>query len=135
MVIVYDSKTGNVERFVKKLKKYCPNLSCIPIEEYNYKLGPYHLITHTTKNGEVSENIKKLLYSGYESVNNLLNLQSISSSGNKNWGKNFGKAADIIIETIFRLGIKTPPIFLKFELSGTVHDVETYINKLKAYGK
>lgn len=135
MVIVYDSRTGNVERFIRKLQAYKPGLFCIPIEDYNHELGPYHLITHTTNFGQIPEKTANFLYRCEDSDLNFVNLQSISSSGNKNWGKNFGVAADSIYNTSLLYKKEGVPIFLKFELSGTVQDVKTYLKKLKTYGK
>lgn len=135
MIIVYDSKTGNVDRFINKIKHNLPHLFCIPIDEYHSELGPYHLITHTTNFGKVSNKVGELLYYSMEAEENYVNLLSISSSGNRNWGKNFAVAADLIQDKAYDYGVTPPPIFLKFELSGTVNDVKTYINKLQNYGK
>lgn len=135
MLIVYDSKTGNVKRFIKKLEEKDPKLFCIPVEEYHDELGPYHLITHTTKQGEVPEKTCELLYYGMDSEENFVNLLSVSSSGNKNWGPNYAKAADVIENTSWLYHNPGIPILLKFELSGTDNDVETYLNKLKTYGE
>lgn len=136
MTIVYDSQTGNVERFIKKLRAKNSKLFCIPTEDYHIGLGEYHLITHTTKIGKIPPKTLDLLYNGdIQSTKNFVNLLSVSSSGNKNWGNNFAKAADSIQYTSFLFKKEGVPILLKFELSGTDDDVDTYLEKLENYGK
>lgn len=135
MVVVYDSQTGNVERFIKKLCIKNPKLFCIPIEEYHKGLGKFHLITHTTKLGQIPKKTVDLLYKGNDYKENFVNLQSVSSSGNRNWGKNFAIAADMISMCSSLYKENKTPIFLKFELSGTVQDVNEYLKQLENYAK
>ena len=48
MIIVYASKTHNVERFCKKIKRY----ESVRVEDYDPSMGEYVLITYTTGFGE-----------------------------------------------------------------------------------
>lgn len=118
MFIYYDSRTGNVERFIQKLKlqrdwnfiKISPDL----IPESNG-----HLITYTTNFGEVPRSTFRFMESYAEKI------KSVSSSGNMNWGQSFGLAADKIAS---RYQI---PLLLKFELSGLPQDVDALINRIE----
>lgn len=119
ILIVYDSRTGNVSRFVDKLKKRVAwsFLKANP----DIKLGkPYHLLTYTTGIGEVPESTKSFL-------ENNSDVLTVSSSGNLNWGLYFGQAADLISESY---GAK---ILYKFELSGTTADIEEFIERTEQY--
>ncbi|NMM53121.1 class Ib ribonucleoside-diphosphate reductase assembly flavoprotein NrdI [Paenibacillus aquistagni] len=106
MRIVFDSKTGNVKRFVGKLDMECTQITPeLEIEE------PYILITYTTGFGQTPQMTKDFL-----SRNGRLPL-AVASSGNMNWGNNYGRAANLIAE---QYGV---PVLMKFELSGTQKDV------------
>ncbi len=52
MLIAYDSKTGNVKRFINKLK-----LPAVQIEEQMTIEEPYVLITYTTGFGQIPERV------------------------------------------------------------------------------
>ncbi|WP_372011436.1 class Ib ribonucleoside-diphosphate reductase assembly flavoprotein NrdI [Paenibacillus chitinolyticus] len=110
MIIIYDSKTGNVERFVKKL-----NLECYRIVPQLKVSTSFILVTYTTGFGEVSRSTKDFLEANH------VHLKGVASSGNRNWGVKFAKAADIIADTY-----KVPAI-IKFELSGTEKDVAKFM--------
>ncbi len=120
MWIYYDSKTGNVQRFMEKIKAE----RHWHIEKINSDMHidhPGHLVTFTTRIGEIPESTMKFLQSNADRI------QTISSSGNRNWGKNFAVAADRVSGAF---GI---PITLKFELSGTRTDVSSFINAIENY--
>ena len=121
MYIYYDSKTGNVERFIKKMQSQRPDWHFIKINPTMIIKNEGHFLTFTTKIGEVPETTDKFL----ENENNRKLIKSVSSSGNRNWGVFFAVAADKIQE---KYGI---PVLMKFELSGTNTEVENYINYLE----
>lgn len=107
MLIVYDSKTGNVDRFVNKLKLHCLRISS------DIKVStPFILITYTTGFGQVPLSTLYFLqqYGDF--------LRGVASSGNMNWGELYGLAADRIAR------MYAVPMLLKFELSGTKQDIE-----------
>lgn len=84
-----------------------------------------HLVTFTTRFGDVPETTKAFL----QRVSH--RLLSVSSSGNRNWGQNFALAGDKIASE-YHL-----PLALKFELSGTMEDVQQFIDIIiskKHYG-
>lgn len=116
--IYYDSKTGNVERFVNRLQ--------IERNWHIQKIGngfepvhPGHLITYTTGFGEVPLSTLCFLEKHKELI------QTISCSGNKNWGPNFALAATKIAAEF------TLPVLLQFELSGTKKDIQHFIEKIE----
>ena len=121
--IYYDTKTGNVERFIQKVaeltgwhvQKIQPNMT---VEHEG------HLVTFTTRFGEIPETTKNFLQHAGSY------LRSVSSSGNRNWGRNFGLAGDRIAA---EYGL---PLAFKFELSGTMEDVKEFIDIIatKYYG-
>ena len=94
MYIYYDSKTGNVERFIKKMQSQRPDWHFIKINPTMIIKNEGHFLTFTTKIGEVPETTDKFLENG----NNSKLIKSVSSSGNRNWGQFFALAADKIQE-------------------------------------
>ncbi len=121
MFVYYDSKTGNVQRFIDKIKKEKPEWSFVKISGDMEISENGHLVTFTTNFGEIPDTTEKFL----ENENNRKCIKSVSSSGNMNWGTLFGKAADNIEE---KYGI---PVLMKFELSGTHVQVEYFINSIE----
>ena len=121
MFVYYDSKTGNVQRFIDKIKKEKPEWSFVKISGDMEISENGHLVTFTTNFGEIPDTTEKFL----ENENNKKYIKSVSSSGNMNWGTLFGKAADNIEE---KYGI---PVLMKFELSGTSKEIRNYIKYLE----
>ena len=121
MYIYYDSKTGNVERFIKKMQMQRPEWHVIKIKPEMTIENEGHFLTFTTKIGEIPVTTNKFL----RNENNSKLLKSVSSSGNRNWGQFFALAADKIQQ---KYGI---PVLMKFELSGTNTEVENYIDYLE----
>jgi protein involved in ribonucleotide reduction len=109
MIITYDSMTGNVERFVQKL-----GFECIRVQENLILDKPYVLITYTTGFGQVPAKVLAFLN------NNRSGLYGVAASGNRNWGDNFARSADLIAEQ------HQVPVISKFELCGTERDVEQF---------
>lgn len=109
MIIAYDSKTGNVQKFVNKL-----NMRSIKITEDLILNEKFILITYTTGFGQVPDKVMKFLKNNYH------NMVAVAASGNLNWGDNYCKSADIISELY---GV---PVLYKFELQGTDKDVENF---------
>ncbi|WP_342488673.1 class Ib ribonucleoside-diphosphate reductase assembly flavoprotein NrdI [Bacillus sp. FSL R7-0651] len=118
MLITYDTLTGNVQRFADKItnNKY---LNVKKITEDTMITEPFIHITYTIGFGEVPKLTQVFIH------NNKEMLRGISSSGNKNWGNNFGLAADKIANQY------SVPILLKFELAGTDSDVAKFLQEVK----
>ena len=110
MLIVYDSKTGNVRRFFNKLG--LPENKGIEIRAGLKVYEPYILLTYTTGMGQVPQTTLDFLKT------NNRNLHAVVASGNKNWGQNFALSANKIS---IMYGV---PILHKFEMSGMPEDVE-----------
>lgn len=120
MRIYYDSRTGNVFRFIHKLKKvfeaHNTPVEFVKLTNFTNADTDGHLITYTAGFGEIS----KVTASFLEREDNSKYILSISSSGNMNWGENYAKASALINKYY---GI---PILLNFELSGTSQDAQHY---------
>lgn len=119
MVIAYDSKTGNVRRFVHKL-----NMKTVEINEHMTMDEPFVLVTYTTGFGQVPEKVHSFL------ERNSSQLKGVSASGNRNWGLSFAKSADTIAS------MYDVPVISKFELSGTTKDVQRFVegvNSIASY--
>lgn len=119
MIIYYDSKTGNVKRFIDKLAVLKPNWKMSDIRDG--QIGSGHLITYTAANGEVPTATMRFLQSNYKAV------LSVSASGNRNWGSRFANAADKIHDKF------DIPIAIKFELSGFESDVEFFMKYVEYF--
>ncbi|WP_241766572.1 class Ib ribonucleoside-diphosphate reductase assembly flavoprotein NrdI [Borrelia coriaceae] len=80
---------------------------------------PYVLLTYTFAFGKVPPEVEKFLKHNFELM------VGVAGSGNRNWGDSFCNAVNLIkneynVEEI-----------LKFELSGTSHDVENFIGRIE----
>lgn len=115
MLIAYDSKTGNVRRFINKLQ-----MPAIQIEEAMKVDEPFVLVTYTTGFGQVPEKVSSFLES------NASRMIGVAASGNRNWGDGFAKSADTISQ------LYDVPVLTKFELSGTKNDVERFVQGVHA---
>ncbi|MDW8091338.1 MAG: class Ib ribonucleoside-diphosphate reductase assembly flavoprotein NrdI [Meiothermus sp.] len=106
LLLVYASKTGNVARFVERL----------PLPKRRILDGgervevPCLLVTYTTGFGQVPPEVVRFV------EGNRPFIKGVAASGNRNWGQNFARAADLLSA---RYGL---PVLLKFELSGTEKD-------------
>ena len=80
MFVYYDSKTGNVQRFIDKIKKERPEWSFVKISGDMEILENGHLVTFTTNFGEIPDTTEKFL----KNENNRKYIKSVSSSGNMN---------------------------------------------------
>lgn len=117
MLIIFDSKTGNVRRFVNRL-----NLPKEQIKEVSSELSvsePYVLITYTTGIGQIPKSTLNFLEANHNQ------LKAVVASGNRNWGQNFAISADKISD---KYGI---PILYKFEMSGMPEDIKTFKERVQ----
>ncbi|MBB6637034.1 class Ib ribonucleoside-diphosphate reductase assembly flavoprotein NrdI [Cohnella thailandensis] len=109
MLIAYDSKTGNVKRFIRKL-----DLPAVQIDEQTKLDEPFVLVTYTTGFGQPPAKVMSFLQHNHD------RMVGVSASGNRNWGDGFAKSADLISQ---KYGV---PVLMKFEMSGTSVDVEKF---------
>jgi len=117
LLIVYDSKTKNVERFVQKLDM--PNTK---IHRDLVVSEKFVLITYTTGFGAVPKSTIDFLRNNPKHAENIV---GVCASGNKNWGMRFAFSADRISEE-FEVNI-----LHKFEMSGLDSDVEKVKSEVK----
>lgn len=108
MVIYYDTKTGNVKRFIEKL-----GVQAIPVDSTLLVNEPFLMITYTFGFGQIPQTTYDFLQ------RNAANLMGVASSGNRAWGAMFGNAATLISQ------IYSVPMVRKFELGGSQDDVQT----------
>lgn len=119
MIIYFDSRTGNVQRFAQKVAAERPFWNVVNIRD-GY-VGPGHLITYTAGAGQVPEKTRDFLEDNNE------NIHTVSASGNRNWGQRFGAAARRI-NADYNI-----PINHVFELSGFEADLKTFISKVQTH--
>ncbi|MGN5650855.1 class Ib ribonucleoside-diphosphate reductase assembly flavoprotein NrdI [Bacillus sp. Brlt_9] len=119
MLIVYASKTGKVRSFVNKL-----GMRAVEIKDEVILTEPFVLITYTIGFGQVPDEVQNFL------EDNHIYLRGVISSGNRNWGNNFGKAADIISQKYRLADGSNIPLLHKFEMAGTNKDIEIVRNRI-----
>ncbi|MGO1136502.1 class Ib ribonucleoside-diphosphate reductase assembly flavoprotein NrdI [Bacillus subtilis] len=106
MLIAYYSRTGNVRRFVAKT-----GLPAVEITPNLTLAEPFVCVTGTYGFGQVALPVVDFLAA------NSAHLAGVAASGNRNWGGNYAKAADLIAA---QYGV---PVVGRFELAGTDEDV------------
>lgn len=114
MLIVYDSRTGNVRRFVNGLGR-----RTVAAAEAGELQEPFVLVTYTTGFGQVPDSTTRFLQKNGHC------LAGVASSGNRNWGDGFAKAADRIAAQ-YRV-----PVLARFELSGTAKEAAQFLQELE----
>ncbi|MEC1408858.1 class Ib ribonucleoside-diphosphate reductase assembly flavoprotein NrdI [Bacillus halotolerans] len=122
MVITYESKTGNVRRFVKALQQEF-DIESIEITDDTIINQEFIHITYTIGFGEVPERTLSFIN------NNKNKIRGVAVSGNKVWGDNYGLAGDKL-SAKFHI-----PLLLKFELSGTKQDLEKIVQEVQLIDK
>ena len=116
--IYYDSRTGNVQRFINKVTQIT-GWQAHKIEADMKMEASGHLVTYTTKIGSIPDKTKVFLEQHARKIH------SVTSSGNRNWGQNFGRAGNKVSEDY------DIPLAMKFELSGTMEDIHQFIEIIK----
>lgn len=115
MLIVYDTKTGNVSRFIKKLNYD----NVVKISNDLEVTEPFVLVTYTTGMGQIPSTTYDFL------LKNHSYLKGVAASGNKVWGDNFAKSADIISHQY------SVPLIHQFELAGMASDISYFLNQVQ----
>ena len=121
-IVYFSNVTGNTARFVEKLN-FLGDKYQIPLKG-NFDVNPknnFIIITPTYGDGDgkgmVPHQVKKFL------KNNNAKLIGVIAAGNRNFGKEFGLAADLIS---YKFKV---PVLYKFEIAGLPEDVEK-VNKI-----
>lgn len=129
LIVYYSSTSGNTHRFVDALgirsiripismKETCPTIN-----------EPYVLICPCYADDDGSKAVPKQVIRFLNNPTNRTYIQGVIGSGNRNFGKMFAYAGNIISK---KCGV---PCLYKFELSGTpsdVNNVRTGMDKLWA---
>ncbi|MFD9274412.1 class Ib ribonucleoside-diphosphate reductase assembly flavoprotein NrdI [Bacillus subtilis] len=115
MLIAYYSRTGNVRRFIAKT-----GLPAVELSPDLTLAEPFVCVTGTYGFGQVTRPVADFLAA------NSAHLAGVAASGNRNWGGNYAKAADIIAA---QYGV---PVIGRFELAGTDADVRQFIERVNA---
>jgi protein involved in ribonucleotide reduction len=118
MLIAYHSLTGNVKRFLDRCE-----FTYVNINDNQTVNELYVLVTNTIGFGQIPESVANFLN------RNSRHLVGVAASGNRNWGANFAKAADLISEKY------NVPIVHKFELSGSNDDIKIFTERVYAIDK
>lgn len=118
MLILYESMTGNVKRFLSKT-----GLAYQPISSLDQADRPFILVTNTIGFGDAPDSVKQFLAGSGRF------LRAVAASGNRNWGRNFAHAADVIAAAYH------VPVLYKFELGGTVSDVINFRERVSAFAE
>ncbi|MCY9099582.1 class Ib ribonucleoside-diphosphate reductase assembly flavoprotein NrdI [Bacillus inaquosorum] len=122
MIITYESKTGNVRRFVKALQREF-DVEAIEVTGDTIVNQEFIHITYTIGFGEVPERTLNFINKNKNKI------RGVAVSGNKVWGDNYGLAGD-------KLSAKFhTPLLLKFELSGTKQDLQKIIQEVQLIDK
>ncbi|PLS07802.1 class Ib ribonucleoside-diphosphate reductase assembly flavoprotein NrdI [Bacillus halotolerans] len=120
--MTYESKTGNVRRFVKALQQEF-DVEAIEITDDTIINQEFIHITYTIGFGEVPERTLNFINKNKNEI------RGVAVSGNKVWGDNYGLAGD-------KLSAKFhTPLLLKFELSGTKQDLQKIIQEVQLIDK
>lgn len=124
MTVYFDTKTGNVRRFIEKLILIDPSINAIDINDMVdmdqlSEMG--HLVTYTTGSGNVP------VTTAYFMERHHNNILTVSCSGNRNWGRNFALCA-VILSAQF-----DKPIGHRFELSGLDNDIAFFLESIHSY--
>lgn len=104
--MVYASKTGHVARFVEHLP-----LRSLRLRDGRERVEePCLLVTYTTGFGQIPPEVERFAGGNWPFI------QGVAASGNRNWGANFARAADLLAQRY------SFPVLLKFELAGNDKD-------------
>ena len=117
MILVYASRTHNVEKFCAKIAEY----ESVRVQDYKPSMGEYVLVTYTDKFGEVPKDVQVFLEQ-YHS-----NMVGVCASGRQIWKLQgtYCKSADVIHQ---QYGV---PILLKFEMMGTDKDRKELLERIE----
>lgn len=113
MLVVYTSRTGNVERFIQKI-----DFPSVKIQQGLTVNQPFVLVLYTTGFGEAPKEALEFLKYNHQ------HLKGVAASGNRNW-PSFAAAADVISQ------MYDVPILHKFELAGFKKDVQIFTERVR----
>lgn len=98
-----------------------PDWKLVRITEVDQVEDVGHLVTYTIGIGNIPLSTTQFMKRNKDKI------LTVTSTGNRNWGKDFGLAADKISKHYHI------PILMKLELAGTAKDVAEFIAKITAF--
>lgn len=116
-IVYFSNVSGNTHRFVQKLGMEAVRIPLTRKEEALEVDRPFVLITPTYGDGERSKVIPKQVGRFLNNPDNRKHLKGVISSGNTNFGSDFGIAGELIAKAC------RVPYLYRFELMGTPEDV------------
>lgn len=127
LVVYYSSTSGNTFRFVEHLGIRAIRIPISMKEECPAIDEPYVLICPCYADDDGSKAVPKQVIRFLNNPENRSLMQGVIGTGNRNFGDKFAYSANVIAKKC------NVPILYKFELSGTITDVNnvrTGIDKL-----
>lgn len=126
LIVYFSSSSGNTERFVNKLglpNKRIPSKGSETLEVDE----PYILIIPTYAGDDGKGAVHKKVVEFLKNPDNRKYLLAVIGTGNRNFGKYYGYAGDVVSKNC------NVPCIYKLELSGTYSDVEEVLNRVNTY--
>ena len=129
LVVFYSSASGNTKRFINKLG--IPALQLAKDEQLQPTEvdAPFILICPTYADGSGRGAVPKSVIHFLNRAKNRQLMLGVIGSGNRNFGDLFASAGDVIAE---KCGV---PLLYRFELAGTLNDVQNVQNGLIRIGR
>lgn len=118
-LIYFSSVSGNTRRFVEKLGRPAQRIPLHTSDDTLLADEPYVLVVPTYGGGSGSGAVPKQVIKFLNVPRNRELLRGVIVGGNTNFGSAYGLAGDIIAAKC------RVPVLYRFELFGTVEDVET----------
>lgn len=128
-VVYFSSVSGQTERFVRKLD--VPHSYRIPLRRGDEPLkvdSPYVLITPTYGAGRDHKAVPPQVIKFLNDPDNRKYMRGVVAGGNKNYGKYFCYAADVIAEKC------NVPVLGKFEIFGLPGEAEDIQKEIEGIG-
>ena len=128
-IVYFSNFSENTHRFVQKLGY---RNARIPLRRKDGELNvdePYILILPTYGDGVASKLVPKQVGKFLNNPDNRKHIKGVIVGGNNNFGKDFGKAGNIVANAC------KVPLLYRFELMGTEEDVQAVKRGLEEYWK
>lgn len=117
LIVYFSSKSGNTRRFVEKLGFRAKAIPLYRDEEMLKVHEPYILVVPTYAAGDGSGAVHKQVIRFLNDPENRSHIQGVIAGGNKNFGRFFAYAGDVISARC------KVPLLYRFEMMGTEEDI------------
>ena len=126
-LVYFSSASGNTVRFVRQLGLAAARIPISPKEALPELPDRYVLICPTYADGEGRGAVPKQVIRFLNDPARRAGLRGVIASGNRNFGRFYGQAGDIIARKC------NVPLMYKFELAGTAADIARVQDGLKSF--